>query len=174
MTKCEVRTISIAKLGLVKNSVIYDIGAGTGSVSVQMALNVPDGKVYAVEKKEEALSLIEANKRKFAADNLEIVKGTAPEVLGDLPGPTHAFIGGSSGNMKEILDWLFAANPQVKIVLNAISLETVSEVLEYCKGREERIQDIIQISVSKTKKVGKHHLLMGQNPITIMVLAGQE
>lgn len=173
MTKCEVRTLSIAKLGLAKDSVVYDIGAGTGSVSVQMALNVPDGKVYAVEKKEEALSLIEANKRKFAADNLEPVKGTAPEVLGDLPRPTHAFIGGSSGNMKEILDELFAVNPQIKMVLNAISLETVAEVLAYCEGREELIKDIIQISVSKTKNVGKHHLLMGQNPITIMVLAGQ-
>lgn len=174
MTKCEVRTLSIAKLGLAKDSVVYDIGAGTGSVSVQMALNVPDGMVYAVEKKEEALSLIEANKRKFAADNLELVKGTAPEVLRNLPRPTHAFVGGSSGNLKEILDELFAVNPQIKIVLNAISLETVSEVLAYCQGREELIKDILQISVSKTKNVGKHHLLMGQNPITIMVLDGQE
>ncbi len=174
MTKCEVRTLSIAKLGLTKDCVVYDIGAGTGSVSVQMAMNVPDGKVYAIEKKEEALCLIEANKRKFAVDNLEIVKGTAPEVLCGLPRPTHAFIGGSSGNMKEILDGLFAVNPQIKIVINAISLETVSDVLAYCKDREELIQDILQISVSKTKNAGKHHLLMGQNPITIMVLAGQE
>lgn len=174
MTKCEVRTVSIAKLRLAKDSVLYDIGAGTGSVSIQAAANLPDGKVYAVEKKEDAVSLIEANKRKFAADNVEIIKGEAPGILRALPKPTHAFIGGSAGNMKEILDELFDANPRIRIVLNAISLETVSEVLAYFHGREEQIEDILQIAVSKAKQAGKHHLLVGQNPITVMVLNGRE
>lgn len=174
MTKCEVRTVSLAKLGLTKDAVVYDIGAGTGSVSVQAALCVPDGKVYAVEKNGEAVSLIEANKKKFAADNLEIVKGTAPEALGELPKPTHVFIGGSAGRIGEILDNVFGENPKVTVVITAISPETVSQVLTYFEGREEEVGEIVQISVARAKKAGSHHLFMGQNPVTVMVVRGRE
>lgn len=174
MTKCEVRTVSIAKLGLTKRAVVYDIGAGTGSVSIQAALQIPDGSVYAIEKNEDAVSLIEANKRKFAVDNLEIIKGTAPEVLDGLEVPTHVFIGGSAGKISKILDMLFLKNPAVSIVINAVSVETVSQVLEYFKDREELLCEMVQISVVKAKKAGKHHLLMGQNPVTVMVIKGCE
>ena len=91
MTKEEIRSISLSKLRLTKDAVIYDVGAGTGSVSVEMALMAVDGRVYAVEKKEEAVQLLHKNKEKFRADNLDIISGTAPEALKDLPVPTHAF-----------------------------------------------------------------------------------
>ena len=86
-----------------------------------------------MRKKEDAVELIHRNKLKFAADNLEIVEGLAPEALKDLPAPTHAFIGGSSGNLKEIVKLLLEKNPQVRIVINCITLETVSEALETAK-----------------------------------------
>ncbi len=97
MTKEEVRSISLSKLQLTRNSVIYDVGAGTGSVSVEMAMQAVEGQVYAIEKKPEAVELLYKNKEKFAADNLTIIEGLAPEACVDLPVPTHAFIGGSSG-----------------------------------------------------------------------------
>ena len=111
MTKEEVRTVSLSKLRLTADSVCYDVGAGTGSLSVEMALRAHQGQVWAIEKKEDAVELIHRNKVKFAADNLEIVEGLAPEALKDLPAPTHAFIGGSSGNLKEIVKLLLEKEP---------------------------------------------------------------
>lgn len=87
MTKEEVRTVSLSKLRLQEDSVCYDVGAGTGSVSVEMALRAWKGQVYAIEKKEDALALLKENRRKFATDNLEIVPGTAPEAMVELPVP---------------------------------------------------------------------------------------
>ena len=170
MTKEEVRTVSLSKLRLTEDSVCYDVGAGTGSLSIEMALRAHQGKVWAIEKKEDAVELIRQNKVKFAADNLEIIEGLAPEALVDLPAPTHAFIGGSSGNLKEIVKLLIEKNPQVRIVINCITLETVSEALETAKefGFEEN--EIIQLNASRSKAIGRYHMMMGENPIYIITL----
>ena len=170
MTKEEVRTVSLSKLSLTEDSVCYDVGAGTGSLSIEMALRAHQGKVWAIEKKEDAVELIRQNKVKFAADNLEIIEGLAPEALKDLPVPTHAFIGGSSGNLKEIVQILIEKNPQVRIVINCITLETVSEALETAKefGFEEN--EIVQLSAARSKAIGRYHMMMGENPIYIITL----
>lgn len=170
MTKEEVRTVSLSKLRLTEDSVCYDVGAGTGSLSIEMALRAHQGKVWAIEKKEDAVELIRQNKVKFAADNLEIIEGLAPEALTDLPAPTHAFIGGSSGNLKEIVQILIEKNPQVRIVINCITLETVSEALETAKefGFEEN--EIVQLSAARSKAIGRYHMMMGENPIYIITL----
>ncbi|MBT9775277.1 precorrin-6A reductase [Clostridium sp. MCC353] len=167
MTKDEVRCISVAKLQLQRDSIIYDIGAGTGSVSVEMAMASEDGMVYAVEKKPLAAELIGKNRDKFRITNLEIIEGTAPEAISDLPAPTHAFIGGSSGNLKEIVGILKQKNPAVRIVINAIALETVAEIAAL--GGEYEME-IVQIQAAKGKKAGSYHLMMGQNPVTIAVI----
>lgn len=167
MTKEEVRTVSLMKLGLSEDSVCYDVGAGTGSVAVEMALRAHQGKVYAIEKKEDALALILENKKKFAADNLEIVGGCAPEAMEELPVPTHAFIGGSSGNLKDIIRLLLNKNPEVKIVINCITLETVGEAMEAIREFDFQERDIVQMSVSRSKEVGRYHMMMGENPIYI-------
>lgn len=167
MTKEEVRTVSLMKLGLSEDSVCYDVGAGTGSVAVEMALCAHQGKVYAIEKKEDALALILENKKKFAADNLEIVGGCAPEAMEELPVPTHAFIGGSSGNLKDIIRLLLNKNPEVKIVINCITLETVGEAMEAIREFDFQERDIVQMSVSRSKEVGRYHMMMGENPIYI-------
>ena len=167
MTKEEVRTVSLMKLGLSEDSVCYDVGAGTGSVAVEMALRAHQGKVYAIEKKEDALALILENKKKFAADNLEIVGGCAPEAMEELPVPTHAFIGGSSGNLKDIIRLLLNKNPEVKIVINCITLETVGEAMEAVREFDFQERDIVQMSVSRSKEVGRYHMMMGENPIYI-------
>ncbi len=181
MTKEEVRSISLSKMHLFKDSVIYDVGAGTGSVSVEMALMAVDGEVYAIEKKPEAAALIEKNKQKFCVDNLTVIRGTAPEALENLPVPTHAFIGGSSGNLSAILAVLFKKNPKLRVVINCITLETVAEAMHWLGEWEQGTLaedltitdlDIAQVNVAKGKKAGPYHLMMGQNPVYVISFCG--
>lgn len=168
MTKEEVRSVSLSKLRLTEDSICYDVGAGTGSVSVEMALRADQGQVFAIEKKEEAAALLEENKQKFAVDNLEIIKGEAPQALENLPAPTHAFIGGSSGNLKEIVALLLGKNPQVRIVINCITLETISEALDVLKEYGFQQREVVQLAASRSKEIGRYHLMMGENPIYII------
>lgn len=172
MTKSEVRSVSLSKLRLCRDSVVYDIGAGTGSVSVEAAIQAAEGQVFAVEKKAEAAELIRANRRKFAADHLTVIEGTAPEALAPLPAPTHAFIGGSSGNLREILEALLRKNPQVRVVINCIALETVAEALECMRALAFQDVDIVSITAARAKEAGRYHMMMGQNPVYIISAEG--
>lgn len=172
MTKSELRSLSVAKLQLTKNAVIYDVGAGTGSVSVEMALQAVDGCVYAVERKEEACSLIEKNKRNFGTPNIEVVHGLAPEAMKDLPVPTHAFIGGSAGNLKEIMECLLEKNPQIRMVINTVTLETIGEVMDCVKTLPVTEEEIMSVSIAKAKELGRYHLMTGQNPVYIVTCRG--
>ncbi|KIR01586.1 Cobalt-precorrin-6y C15-methyltransferase [Lachnospiraceae bacterium TWA4] len=168
MTKAEIRSISLSKLALKEDSIMYDVGAGTGSVSIEAALQAVDGQVYAIEKNETACALIEENKRKFHAANIEVVPGLAPEALVDLPTPTHAFIGGSSGNMKEILDLLMNKNPKIRVVINTIALESISETLACLKEFPVKDVDIASVSIAKSRTLGRYHMMTGLNPIYIV------
>lgn len=168
MTKNEVRTVSIAKLRLTKNAVVYDVGAGTGSVSVECALIATGGKVFAIEKNSTAIGLIKENRKKHGVSNIEIIEGNAPNVMENLPIPTHVFIGGSSGNLKEIIQLIMKKNPIVRVVINAIALETIGKVMEILKDFEIANSEIIQLGISKGKQLGNNHLMVAQNPIFII------
>lgn len=170
MTKSEIRTVSISKLNLEKDSIIYDIGAGTGSVSIEMALHSPDISVYAIEKKMEAITLIKKNIQKFGADNVSVIEGLAPNVLEKLPKPTHVFIGGSGGNLKEIMEEVWKKNATVRIVMNIVSINSIAEVMGVLDYFSIEEVDIVQVHVSKGKKVADYHMMMGQNPIYIIAL----
>lgn len=170
MTKEEVRTVSLSKLRLTKDAVVYDIGAGTGSVSIEAALAAEDGMVYAIEKKAEAAELIEKNAEAFGVANLAVIRGLAPEAFDGLPVPTHAFIGGSSGNLKDIIEELKQKNPQVRIVINAISLETIAEMTELSKRYE---MEFVTVTVAKASPVGNYQLMTGQNPVMIGTIRGR-
>lgn len=174
MTKEEVREVSICKLRLREQAVVYDVGSGTGSIAVEMAELSDTIQVYAIEKKEEAAALIEQNRAKFGLDNLEVIRGSAPEALEELPVPTHAFIGGSSGNLREILQVLYQKNPQMRIVLNAISLETISELKEIKKEFPLQEEEIVQMQVSRARTVGSYHLMQAENPIWICAFSFRE
>lgn len=173
MTKEEVRTVSLSKLRLSEDSVCYDVGAGTGSVSVEMALRAWMGQVYAIEKKEDALALLKENKKKFAVDNLAIIPGVAPEAMTELPAPTHAFIGGSSGNMQDIINLLLKKNPKVRIVINCITLETVTEAMNAIRDFGLEDVDIVQLAAARSKSIGRYHMMMGENPIYIISCSGR-
>lgn len=168
MTKAEVRAISLSKLALTQGAVVYDIGSGSGSVSVECALQARYGMVYAIEMKEKAIALTRRNAEKFHLTNLEVIAGTAPEALEALPAPTHAFVGGSTGNMRGIIDCLLKKNPSVRIVVNTVTLETLAELTEISK--EFDFCDIAEISVTKPRKLGNYHLMTAQNPVFIFTL----
>ena len=173
MTKSEIRMLSVAKLRIKEDSVIYDVGAGTGSVSIELAQSAINGKVYAIEMKEPAADLIEENKLKFRTPNVEVIRGTAPEMMFDLPVPTHAFIGGSSGNLKDIVKCLIDKNPDVRMVINAVTLETAGEIVSVIKELNLVEEEIISVSVDRTRKVGRYHLMDAQNPVYIAVVRGR-
>lgn len=172
MTKSEIRSISLSKLQLYPDSVMYDVGAGTGSISIEAALQSPDGYVYAIEKNETACALIEENKHKFRTANIEVVSGLAPEALEDLPIPTHAFIGGSSGNMKEILELLLQKNPHIRVVINTIALESIAETLDCIQELPVKDVDIASVSIAKSRTLGRYHMMTGLNPIYVVAFTG--
>lgn len=167
MTKEEVREVSICKLKLYEGAVVYDIGSGTGSIAVEIAGLSDEIKVFALEYKEEAISLITQNKEKFELNNIEIVSGKAPDALENLPVPTHAFIGGSGGKMKEILSALYQKNPHMRVVINAISMETICEIKEVLSTFSIQNADVVQMQVSRAKRVGAYHLMQAENPVWI-------
>ena len=172
MTKQEVRSITLSKLKLLKDAVCYDIGAGTGSVSIEMAEKAYEGRVYSVEKKPEAADLIRQNRRKFCMDSIHIVEGTAPEAIKRLEPPTHVFIGGTSGNLTEILHSVLKKNPRVRIVMNCITLETLTEAVKAFQTLPVTEPDIVNVTVSRAKKAGSYHLMMGENPVFILACSG--
>ncbi|MBR3331910.1 MAG: precorrin-6A reductase [Mogibacterium sp.] len=167
MTKENIRHLSVMKLGLTEGAVVYDIGSGTGSVACEIAAQSDSIKVYAIEKKEEACSLIGQNAVKFGLSNIEIVQGTAPEALEGLEPPTHAFIGGSSGELKEILTALKNTGGIVRVVMNAVSLETIAEIQSVLKDFGISDLSAEQISVSRSRELGNYHLMTAENPVMI-------
>lgn len=168
MTKSEVRSICLSKLRLTPNAVCWDVGAGTGSVSIEMARLCADGTVYAIEKNERALALLEKNKEAFSASNMQIIPGLAPEACRALPAPTHAFLGGTSGSVRDILALLLEKNPHVRIVATAVTLESVS-ALSSCMADFE-IAECVSVQVSKAAQLGQYHLMQAQNPVYIFTL----
>lgn len=173
MTKSEVRAVSVSKLELCRDNIVYDIGAGTGSVSVEAALKVPEGHVYAFEQKEEGCALIRANAEKAGVKNLTVVPGKAPESLYGYPAPDRVFLGGSSGNMEEILDLVTELNPAVQLVINVIALESLSQAMEWFrkKGWEP---EVVCMQVSRAAKRGPYHMMQAQNPIHVLTAQGQQ
>lgn len=167
MTKEEIREVSICKLHLTEGTVVYDIGSGTGSIAVEIAGLSDRTEVYAIERKPEAVALLAQNRERFRMDNIQIVEAPAPEGLEELPAASHAFIGGSGGKLREILETLYRKNPRMRVVINAISLETIAElkeVLEYFPVKEE---EILQMQVNRVRKIGSYHMPKAENPVWI-------
>ncbi|MGI6003442.1 MAG: precorrin-6y C5,15-methyltransferase (decarboxylating) subunit CbiE [Lachnospiraceae bacterium] len=173
MTKSEVRTVSIQKMQVPERAVVYDIGAGTGSVSIQTALMYPDAAVYAVERNEEALDLIERNKQKFRTDNVTVIPGRAPACLEDLPAPDCIFVGGSGGSLAEILQAVRRRNPRARIVMNFVTLETITQAFQILHDCGADDAQWVQMSVTGSRVLGHYHLMTAQNPVMIVTVPGQ-
>ena len=170
MTKSEVRAAVASKLNVCYNDTVWDIGCGTGSVSVECALAANEGTVCAVDKNEAAVKLTVSNARKFGCDNIHALCGAAPEILRELPRPDKVFIGGAGGNIAGILGSALSPGGSQKAVITAVTLETLNEAA--AAFREHRISpEITQISVTRTRIIGGHTMLNAQNPV--FIIAGE-
>ena len=171
MTKQELRAVILAKLAPLSEDTVWDIGAGTGSVSVELALAARRGQTWAVDAREEACALIEENRRRFGAWNLRLVRGRAPEALSPLPAPDAVFIGGSGGQLEGIVDAALAKNPEVRLCVPAIALETLSAALAVFAARGLDAE-VTQIAVSRARPGARLHLLLANNPVFLVTACG--
>ena len=172
MTKQEVRAVIPAKLAVRPGDTVWDVGAGTGSVSVELSRAAYHGRVYAVECNAEACELVRRNREKFGAWNLIPVSGTAPDILESLPVPDAVFIGGSHGKLTQIIDAVFDKNPSVRLCVSAITLETLSIAVNALTARNPHAE-VCQIGITRTRPAGNLHLLTAHNPVFLITAQGQ-
>ena len=165
MTKREIRAVIPSLLRLTADDVCWDIGAGTGSVSVELALH--SRGVWALERDPEALELIRQNRTKFGAWNLRVVEGEAPAMMDSLPKPDAVFVGGSGGHLNEILCVVHEVNPSARVCVSAIALETLSLASNTLTELGYAV-NVTQIAVSRAKPAGALHLLTAQNPVFLI------
>ena len=172
LTKEEIRAVALSKLRLTADAICYDIGAGTGGMTMDMARYVPNGTIIAFERNAEACELIRSNAARLSARQVTVVQGSAPEILEGYEMPTHAFIGGSGGRLHEIVELLLEKNPCMRIVIDAVTLETVSEANALLKTLPVKDVDIVSVAVAKAKRAGAYHLMESMNPVYIFSFTG--
>ena len=174
MTKKEIRMVVMNEARIEEDSVVLDVGAGTGSISIEAALGAPKGHVYAIERFEKATDLIRQNQEKFGVKNLTIIEAKAPEGMEDLPELDAVIIGGSAGGMGTIMD---EATRLLKVggrlVVTAVTMETGYTILKELKGRPYTYEGF-QMQVSRFRKAGPYHLLNPLSPIFIVTAVKQE
>lgn len=169
MTKEEVRAVAMGKLRLQEDHILVDVGAGTGSVSIEAALKLPKGRVYAIEYKEEALSLMEANIKAFDLDNIEILRGRGKVELNRIEAFDRIFIGGSGGELSWMMDYaLQNLTQEGRIVITAVTLETLTEALHGLKDKGFKEVEMVSIGVSKGRSTGNYTLMEAQNTIYVL------
>lgn len=173
MTKAEVRAVVMSKLRVKARDTVYDIGAGTGSVSVEMALAAGKGRVYSIESSPRAIELCKLNKERFGLHNMYITEGTAPEIFAGLPAPDVAFIGGSRGRLWEIVDALLEKNPGIRLVIDTATVESAGRA--FAALDEERFCDVeaVQMQINRARKAGSSHMMTPFQPVTVFSARGR-
>lgn len=170
MTKQEVRAVTVAKLQLKPNSILIDVGAGTGTIGIECATYISNGKVIGIEKEEKGLETIKENVKKFNLTNYELIHGRAPEAI---PNITYdrMFIGGSTGSMKNILEhFIKYSTVDARLVINTITLESLNDTMSLLKKYGFKDIEVVNMMVSRGKKIGPYTMMYGENPIYIITV----
>lgn len=170
MTKQEIRILSLVKAQIAPDAVVYDIGAGTGSISIEAARLAPQGEVYAIERSSEGINLIRANVANFAVSNVKVIQTEAPEGLENLPEADAILIGGSGSKLPQILE---TVTPKLKatgrLVLNCITVQTLMQCIEFMREHSDTyIYEAIQVQVTRLQQVGTYDMAKANNPIYIV------
>lgn len=172
MTKQEVRAVALAKLRLTATDTVWDVGAGTGSVSIEAALVARAGSVWAVERNAAGVRLIRENADAFGCGNVHAVPGVAPEALAKLPVPDAVFVGGSAGELPSIVEAALEKNSQVRLCVSCVTVETLTEACALLSGSRFKGFEACQVSAARAEAVGSHHLMKAQNPVFLVSARG--
>lgn len=172
MTKQEVRAVALAKLRLAATDTVWDVGAGTGSVSIEAALVARAGSVWAVERNATGVRLIRENADAFGCGNVHAVPGVAPEALAKLPVPDAVFVGGSAGKLPSIVEAALEKNSQVRLCVPCVTVETLTEACALLSGSRFKGFEACQVSAARAEAVGSHHLMKAQNPVFLVSARG--
>lgn len=172
MTKQEVRAVALAKLRLTATDTVWDVGAGTGSVSIEAALVARAGSVWAVECNVAGVQLIRENADAFGCGNVHAVPGVAPEALAKLPVPDAVFVGGSAGELPSIVEAALEKNSQVRLCVPCVTVETLTEACALLSGSRFKGFEACQVSAARAETVGSHHLMKAQNPVFLVSARG--
>lgn len=172
MTKQEVRAVALAKLRLTATDTVWDVGAGTGSVSIEAALVARAGSVWAVERNAAGVRLIRENADAFGCGNVHAVAGIAPEALAKLPVPDAVFVGGSAGELPSIVEAALEKNSQVRLCVPCVTVETLTEACALLSGSRFKGFEACQVSAARAEAVGSHHLMKAQNPVFLVSARG--
>ena len=172
MTKQEVRAVALAKLRLTATDTVWDVGAGTGSVSIEAALVARAGSVWAVERNATGVRLIRENADAFGCGNVHAVPGVAPEALAKLPVPDAVFVGGSAGELPSIVEAALEKNSQVRLCVPCVTVETLTEACALLSGSRFKEFEACQVSAARAEAVGSHHLMKAQNPVFLVSARG--
>lgn len=172
MTKQEVRAVALAKLRLTATDTVWDVGAGTGSVSIEAALIARAGSVWAVERNATGVRLIRENADAFGCGNVHTVPGVAPEALAKLPVPDAVFVGGSAGELPSIVEAALEKNSQVRLCVPCVTVETLTEACALLSGSRFKGFEACQVSAARAEAVGSHHLMKAQNPVFLVSARG--
>lgn len=168
ITKQEVRAVTLGKLKLQDDLVMWDIGAGSGSVSIEASNLMPNGKIYALEKNPQYIVFVRGNLKKFVARNVVLIEAYAPEGLDDLPDPDRVFIGGSGGMLEDIID---AVDKRLKsdgvIVLNAVTLDTLTKAVEFLEDHGYTVE-VTCVNIAKTRGLTEFKMFEAHNPVYIV------
>lgn len=172
MTKQEVRAVALAKLRLTATDTVWDVGAGTGSVSIEAALVARAGSVWAVERNAAGVRLIRENAGAFGCGNVHAVPGIASEALAKLPVPDAVFVGGSAGELPSIVEAALEKNSQVRLCVPCVTVETLTEACALLSGSRFKGFEACQVSAARAEAVGSHHLMKAQNPVFLVSARG--
>jgi cobalt-precorrin-6B (C15)-methyltransferase len=173
LTKREIRVLLISHLRLKPDSVLWDIGAGTGTISVEAGLLCPEGRIVAIERDEDVASLIRRNCDRFGVENVDIIEGSAPECLNDLPlAPDCVYVGGGRP-MKIILQAIYERlQPQGRIVATATNLESLYAISEGLAELQMRNVEVVQSALNRLEIRGRHQVFAALDPT--FVLSGEK
>ena len=167
MTKAEIRAMVMVKAQIDETDVVADIGAGTGSITIEAARCAHRGEVYAIERNPEGIDLIKQNAEKFCCKNIHLISGVAPDAMGELPKLDVIIIGGTSGNMHEILNRATdLLKPGGRMVLTSVTAETTGEIVKEFKDRPFEVEGF-QMQINRLRKLGRYHLFNPISPVFI-------